>query len=256
MGIFYGTRPFLHSFPEARIAYSLRPLNGKAGNNILKVRRENDNTVIDVSFYDIQRGILEDFCAGTNGRVHTWYDQSGNGFNATQTTNSLQPTIVTSGAIETENNKYALSFNGVDQYLTVAATGTSGEYPLSTVSVFNKSVVLESVARIGSGSDRGAFGYVTGFNWHNNYYENNISKGLNTSTFSNSGNQVISMGFGTPSDSAIITNTLEKTIQIGLDTPSYNYLNGTLQEFIMYTTNLVALKNSMFNNLNTYYKVL
>jgi hypothetical protein len=47
-----------------------------------------------------------------NGFVTTWYDQSGNTRNATQTTAASQPAIVRSGVIELDNGKPALYFSG------------------------------------------------------------------------------------------------------------------------------------------------
>jgi len=44
-----------------------------------------------------------------NGLVTTWYDQSGNGNNATQATAASQPKIVDSGTLVAENGKAAMS---------------------------------------------------------------------------------------------------------------------------------------------------
>jgi hypothetical protein len=52
-----------------------------------------------------------------NGFVTTWYDQSGNGRNATQTTAGLQPRIVNNGVVEAINGKPEIRFDGVDDYL-------------------------------------------------------------------------------------------------------------------------------------------
>jgi hypothetical protein len=49
-----------------------------------------------------------------NAFVTTWYDQSGNGINATQSSAAAQPKIVSLGSTILENGKSAAQFDGVD----------------------------------------------------------------------------------------------------------------------------------------------
>jgi hypothetical protein len=51
--------------------------------------------------------------AGGNGFVTTWYDQSGNSRNSTQTTAAYQPQIVSSGSLLLLNTKGSIEFNGI-----------------------------------------------------------------------------------------------------------------------------------------------
>lgn len=53
---------------------------------------------------------------GIDAFIDTWYDQSGNGNNATQTTSTKQPSIVKNGGLVTVNGKPAIDFDGVDNY--------------------------------------------------------------------------------------------------------------------------------------------
>ena len=52
--------------------------------------------------------------------VTTWYDQSGNGNDATQATTARQPLLILAGVTNTENGKPALSFDGTNDYLETA----------------------------------------------------------------------------------------------------------------------------------------
>jgi hypothetical protein len=53
-----------------------------------------------------------------NGFVETWYDQSGSGNNATQTSADLQPKIVSSGSLQQDaDGNTAVKFDGTDDYL-------------------------------------------------------------------------------------------------------------------------------------------
>lgn len=70
---------------------------------------------------------LATFCSGTDGFVVTWYDQSGNGRDATQATASLQPKIVSSGTVITgSNSKPAAQGDGSDDRLVASFTLASG----------------------------------------------------------------------------------------------------------------------------------
>ena len=111
----------LNLYPNSAAAYSLRKLDKNYEGSAIEVRRELDNTTLDIDFVneDLNVTKLENFCSGTNGFVTTWYDQSGNGNDATQTTASSQPKIYDSisGVIE-ENGKPAVKFDGTDDFLS------------------------------------------------------------------------------------------------------------------------------------------
>jgi len=99
------------SYGGALGAYSLRQLNASYTGAAVTVRRESDNATKDIGFDvygNLQQGELKAFCAGTNGFVSVWKDQSGNGNDATQTIPELQPQIITNGAVYLVNNRPAL----------------------------------------------------------------------------------------------------------------------------------------------------
>jgi hypothetical protein len=91
----------LDSFPGASAAFSLRKLDKDYAGNCIRVRRTSDNAEQNIGFTGgyCDTASLKSFCASTNCTVTTWYDQSGNGKNATQTTAASQPRIVISGSI-------------------------------------------------------------------------------------------------------------------------------------------------------------
>ncbi|OIN86886.1 MAG: hypothetical protein AUJ12_04565 [Alphaproteobacteria bacterium CG1_02_46_17] len=59
---------------------------------------------------DLDTATLTSFCSATSCFIKTWYDQSGNGNHATQTTAGNQPRIVNSGTIDIVNSVPALNF--------------------------------------------------------------------------------------------------------------------------------------------------
>jgi hypothetical protein len=82
------------------------------GNARPLLQRNAPETVADNGNLDAN-ALLAHVGAG-NGFVTTWYDQSGNGRNATQTTSANQPRIVNAGVIETQNGRPMPRFDGTD----------------------------------------------------------------------------------------------------------------------------------------------
>jgi hypothetical protein len=106
----------LTSGTPAAAAYSLRKLSTSYTGNAIQVRRSSDTITQNIGFTasgDLDTTALKAFVGvGNNGFVTTWYDQSGNGRNAAQTTATLQPRIVSNGALITENGRPYIDFTG------------------------------------------------------------------------------------------------------------------------------------------------
>ena len=102
-----GSSLLLDTYSGAAAAYSVRKLRSGYTGSAIRVRRLSDNTEQDIGFVggELDTASLTTFCSGTNGFVTTWYDQSGNTRNATETTATKQPQIVSSGSVILENNK-------------------------------------------------------------------------------------------------------------------------------------------------------
>jgi hypothetical protein len=101
-------------------AYSLRKLRSAYTGPAIRVRRSSDNAELNIGFTvsgNLDTGTLVAHVGSGSGFVTTWYDQSGNGRNATQTTLVNQPQIVASGAVITMNGRPVVSFDGIDDYL-------------------------------------------------------------------------------------------------------------------------------------------
>lgn len=112
--IFGGLPLLLNTYPDAGVAYSLRKINATYTGDAIAVRRSSDNTSQNIGFDangDLDTTSLLSFVGANNGFVTTWYDQSGNGRNATQVTQSNQPSIVLSGSLLTLNSKPVVNFN-------------------------------------------------------------------------------------------------------------------------------------------------
>ena len=110
--LFGGVPLLLDTYTGAAAAYSLRQLRTGV-TNVVRVREDSGNTEQDFTAEEITDGTLLAFVgAGNNGYVVTWYDQSGNGNDATQATAANQPKIVDAGVLVEENGKPAIDFDG------------------------------------------------------------------------------------------------------------------------------------------------
>ncbi len=133
---------------SAANAYGLRKLRQAYTGSAVRIRRSSDNTEQDIGFAsngNLDVNALLDFVGTGSGYVKTWYDQSGNGANATQANAGEQPTLVSSGQLQLVNGRPALRFDGTDDslrfarsigddfsilacYSAIAGTGASDRY--------------------------------------------------------------------------------------------------------------------------------
>ena len=130
----------LTSATPAAVAYSVRQLSSSYAGKALQVRRSSDNTTQDIGFTangDLDTTALKSFVGSGNGYVTIWYDQSGNGRNATQASTSQQPAIVLSGVVQRANSQPAVVFDGVSQTMASAAVGLINQ-PFTRNSVFKE----------------------------------------------------------------------------------------------------------------------
>lgn len=106
------TLGLLDAYPGAAAAYSVRKLRNAYTGSAIRVRRSSDNAESDIGFSsgNLDTSALTTFCGAGDGFVTTWYDQSGNGYNATQSTAANQPQIVSSGSVLTVNSKPCTSW--------------------------------------------------------------------------------------------------------------------------------------------------
>lgn len=101
-----GANLLLDSLTGSGAAYSVRKLRTAYAGYCMRVRRSSDNTTQDIGFVSglLDTTSLLSFCGAGSGFVVIWYDQSGSGCDITNATNAQQPSIVTSGAVNTLNS--------------------------------------------------------------------------------------------------------------------------------------------------------
>jgi beta-glucanase (GH16 family) len=102
---------------SAVAAYSVnRKLRLGYSGSAIRVQRTSDSTESDIGFLgtDLDTATLSTFCSGTSCYVMKMYDQSGNGYDATQSLTANAPKIVNAGTLQTVGSRPTAVFDGND----------------------------------------------------------------------------------------------------------------------------------------------
>ena len=250
----------LDDYSGATAAYSLRLLDSTYTGNAIKVRRASDNTEQDIGFSnnELDTSSLETFCSSTDGFVTTWYDQSGNGYNITESTASEQQQIVAAGTTITDGNKPAITisqstFGG----FTIPIPSASAQDFFQVHKTNDDRFILLKDSASGT-----RYAYAT--------IDGNTSTGLN-------GN------YGTPSlyvngsaqspsnrddlHTSLCTNTQILMSSIGGDSSAWtgdviwgyysgtNIYDGNVQEIIFYNSDQSSNRSGIETNINDFYSI-
>jgi hypothetical protein len=269
----------LDLYPSAAAAYSVRKLRTAYTGNAIRVRRSSDNAEQNIGFTalgNLDTSALTSFCGSGNGFVTTWYDQSGNANNATQTTASNQPKVVSSGSVILENGKPSVEFDNTNNFMNTSS------FP----SLSNASYFIVSKLNIGTGI--GDFSYIfstagssapiqslakrenTGSDANKRYVYDGTS--VNTDGVNSLNQELASLFFPTSSPylNLYINNSsqtfnstpstslspLNKYITIGrFDGGTTHYMDGKAQEFIVYASDESSNRTGIQTNINSYYAI-
>jgi hypothetical protein len=263
----------LDTYPNAAAAYSLRGLRIAYTGNLIRVRRSSDNAEQDIGYIDnanrdLDVSALTSFCGASNGFVTTWYDQSGNAKNATQTTAGNQPQIVISGSVITENGKPNILWNGTTSFLKTASSVISTNFSIYAVgktpsSGSNRSGFIMSQYAVNDANrtyfaiDRaidttiiglqigGQFDSKSGttvFNQKLYYWDRNSS----SIEFADNNNTVTTASNNTTAQNSALGFG-------GFEAGSRSLIN--IQEAVLYTTSNTSNRSGISTNINTYYAI-
>jgi hypothetical protein len=284
-GRFLPTLLLLDQYPLASAAYSLRKLRTPYSGAAIRVRRSSDNTETNIGFDssgNLDIVTLLAFCSGTNGFVTTWYDQSGNGRDVTQSTGANQPQIVSSGSVTLENSKPTANFDGSNDLLTILNVPIFSNVSGSTLIIVNKS---NSTAVLGISSlsvnFTGAFNtnlwiaqgrtvakrYETG----GRRLSTDIFAAITSNTDSNGQALIISntnfvnttidlyqntslVANSTTFQTSGNTDVINQDIQIG-STGTSRYWDGNIQEIIIYPSDQSSNRTGIETNINDFYSI-
>jgi hypothetical protein len=253
----------LDLYPSAAAAYSLRKLRAVYTGSAIRVRR-TDLTESDIGFNalgNLDTSALLAF-TGTgaldNGFVTTWYDQSGNAKNATQTTALSQPQIVSAGTLVTLNSKPSIqsaatlkvlrasniSYN--ECYISVVFNRTGNSGNTDTLYAFDASPYNQLFSASSNWS------YYTGVS-------NNTTIPLSTSQklitqIDNGSDTLFYDNNILDSTFSVSQNISTQTLNLFAYGTGYGSL-GNMQEFILYSNDQSTNRTGINTNINTYYGI-
>jgi hypothetical protein len=257
----------LDDYPNAEAAYSLRALNSAYTSSAIRVRRSSDNAERDIGLlYDgsLDTSSLLSFVGAGDGFVTIWYDQSGEGNDAAQGSASKQPKIVSSGVVITENGEPSVEFNGTTDYIqnelsvepTVTAFAVSKIVSEPDYNFIYDSFGTNSRLRLGL--------------WFTQEYFADNGDGLIVeATTASDGNQ--HLFFAKHSNSEVSISVDQDTLQTTSTTNfsqnsehwnigarndgADHFLDGTIQELIIYPSDESTNRAGIESNVNEHYNV-
>tara|TARA_B100001093_G_scaffold184065_1_gene176691 strand:+ start:287 stop:1105 length:819 start_codon:yes stop_codon:yes gene_type:complete len=249
----------LDTYSSAAAAYSFRQLSNSYSGNAVKVRRASDDTELDIGFSsgELDTSALATHCGSSDGFVVTWYDQSGNSNNATQSTAANQPKIYDGSAVRhiTDNGKPAARWTSVSMSLIATPSAAIPQpYTLIAIGSNEDYVNLAGLADIQQGY------------WLGTHYtgggRNIIRFGSQLFGNASSPNQSIYYGLGNGSSSQLAVNgTIEATGNAGtLDLTrfgigaTFGYL-GYIQEVVYYPSDQSSNRTAIESDINTFYSI-
>jgi len=268
----------LDDYPNAAAAYSLRKLDKDYTGAAIRVRKDTTGQPeSDIGFTasgDLDTAALKSFLNSRSGFVVTWYDQSGGGQNASQSTQANQPRIANLGVIERQNTKPSVRFDGDNDrlindvinllepitYFLISKNDRTGT---SNYSVFFDSYFTTSahVFYRGALSDQ------------NNNFSFAAGTGGQLNTSSNTNFNLFYILANQASSKLSINNNAEisATQSVGVNdlygisignirgnpTPvlSSSGLLGFISEFVIYNSEQSSNKTGIQSNINTYYAI-
>lgn len=255
----------LDTYSGASVAYSLRKLrSGQV--NAIRVRESSGNTEADIGFVGdtLDTAALLAHCGANDGFIVTWYDQSGNGNDATQSTTTEQPRIVNAGVVEVADNGLpALLNQGVADNLEMDTGIALSDF--SAFYVVDHSVFGSSTSWMSSEAGSDYFRYdETRFNLD--------AGGVDNGFITTDSTLVVDTDYliSTSRASNVLSFSINGTTQTNTDTNSGSFgvkkifrrgtnttqtLNGFAQEFILYPTSQASNKAGIESNINDHYSI-
>jgi len=250
----------LDCVPNGVGAYSLRKIKTSYSGNCIRVRRSSDNTEQDIGFTasgDLDTATLKTFVGANNGFVVTWYTQEGSN-NATQTTNALQPRIITAGTVLRVNGKPTILF---DESIPTGLVFTATTYTHTAIVARSTTIVLvnyvltnTSVGLYWSGTagDVTGIGGFDGTNVRNSTTENT---NINVAFFSmRSSSLFITVNGGSESNTGAFATSLSPTRIGGRGNLGISH-TGNISEIIMWNSNVSGSSSTVLSNINSYYSI-
>jgi hypothetical protein len=188
-----------------------------------------------------------------DGAVTTFYDQSGNGNDATNSTESEQPLVVSGGTLVEENSKAAVDFDGVDDYFTASNLLTeldNTDFLISAVSADEFSAGSEaSVPRLYLRHRAWSYNTLDTMTWSPLTGQSLLSFQVDGAT-----QEVFGNGTSLATASEAQVDFTPTDFQVGRYA-STGWMDGKIQELIIYASDQSANRTGIEGNINDHFDI-
>lgn len=272
--------PPLDTYTGAAVAFSVRLLRTAYTGSCLRVRRESDDAETDIGFDSaglLDTAAIATHCGSSTGHLVYWYDQSGNGNDAFQSSASagdraIQPLIYDGSAVYSLNSKPALYFNGGDYFTgtlsAVSQTGRRNEFAVasfeSTLETSKGGIITQDIV---DGGGRICQNICVS---NSNLQSTNIAGGIksfNGSTtlttdqqylFSVEQTATALIGYVNGTQDATVSSsgsTGSSKFSIGYASANAQRWYGNIQEIIMYNSDKSSDRSNIESNIDSYFSI-
>jgi len=266
----------LEDYPGAEAAYSVRKIRGEYTGDAMRIREDSGNTETDIGFDsngNLDTAAIASHCGSANGYVVTWYDQSGNGNDATNSTTTQQPKIYDGSNTISDNGRSAIEWDGVTRYesLSCSSVLVSGTGARSIFSVVNsdnatppRGDVILSLSSVFTGT-----GTLFRYNAQTAVVVSNAIRWGNNPQNTQTLGVITYPGGGTTSDidfydnGSLATNTFDSIDTINTSSTGVTQIgyrdgnetfNGKMQEIILYASDKSSDRTGIESDIDTYYQ--
>jgi hypothetical protein len=271
-----GYTPPLDAYP-ATAAYSVRKLSSSYSGSAIEAYRVSDGATQDIGFDSnglVSTSEITTFASGSIVRVQTWYDQSGNSLDASESTPSQMPIIYDGSSIIQLNGTTAVEFSQSNQSQlgTINSTLFTDGNAMCIILYSRKSGASGSQTvwdlELGGQIGRYTFGN-TGdlFLW---YGQSGQNSGTGTYAAGGGPAEIIGAGRGPTTNVYLYRNavlqgasTTSSTVATPKNTAAYigsrvgtqQWPNAFIQEIIHYGFDNSVNRLNVESNVNSYYQV-
>jgi hypothetical protein len=272
----------LDVYPNSTAAYSLRKLTNAYGGSAIRVRRSSDNAESDIGFVAnvLDTASLLSFCSATDGFVVKWYSQvGGSTYDVLQTTALKQPKIVASGVLNTLNLLASCNFISASSTGLCTSAGVSvqnGEFLACAVGLVTPTApancsILDQDDLVLANGRVAQYMYRATSAVRNLFFNTAGSfTTVNTPTISTNtqyvfktskvGTQLRSGLNSGANNTATYSGTPRTTlVKLGLGSSNSNgndFLDGQIQEVVMFSGDNSSNEVNIVNNIKAYYGII
>lgn len=253
---------------SAEVAYGLRKLRSAYSGQCIRIRESGANMETDIGFLangDLDTAAIFAFCAGLwDAFIVTWYDQSGNTRNVTQSTAGNQPRIATAGVVPTLGGKPTATFDGVTQFvgqtgINITALFANGVHQPSAVTA-TQTIIRQNAT-------------ISGTQWHlrldaaaTTFLRNpTVASGgtttaaaqVSSATSTNGANsQVFRNGTSVATSAAMGSGATNGTVNIGVSPSGGQNYGGSIAEVLVFASNLTTTqRQTLERNQGSYFGI-